>query len=170
MDAYEAIIAKRDRRDYLDKPIPEDLQRRILQAGRMAGSSSNTQPIRFIVLADPKSEVLQKMAAAGAGTAPFVKAPFSIVIAAKVGSRDFDVGRAAQNMMVAAWSEGVISCPVGFPQNEVACAVLGLPDDYWAAIGVAFGYPGTPDPNAPVRPDSQRIPMEELVHHERWGA
>ena len=61
MDAYEAIIAKRDRRDYLDKPIPEDVLRRILQAGRMAGSSSNSQPFRFVVLSDPKSEVRQKI-------------------------------------------------------------------------------------------------------------
>src|SRR4051795_10091737 len=170
MDAYEAIIAKRDRRDYLDKPIPEEVQRRILQAGRMAGSSSNTQPIRLIVMSDPKSEVRQKMAAAGAGTAPFVKAPFSVVVALKQGSRDFDVGRVAQNMMIAAWSEGVVSCPVGFPQGEVASEVLGLPEDFWAAIGVAFGYPGTPNPNAPARPNSNRIPLEELVHHERWGA
>jgi nitroreductase len=170
MDAYEAIIAKRDRRDYLDKPIAEDVQRRILQAGRMAGSSSNSQPIRLIVLQDPKSDVRQKMAAAGAGTAPFVKAPLSIVVALKRGGRDFDVGRVAQNMMIAAWSEGVVSCPVGFPQETVASEVLGLPDDFWAAIGVAFGYPGTPDPNTPVRPNSRRIAMEELVHYERWPA
>jgi nitroreductase len=168
MDAYEAIIAKRDRRDYLDKPIPDDVQRRILQAGRMAGSSSNTQPLRFIVLQDPKGEVRQKLVGAGAGTGPLVKAPLGIVIALKRGSRDFDVGRAAQNMMVAAWAEGIVSCPVGMPQEEVACAALGLPDDFWPAIGVAFGYPGTPDPNAPARPNSQRIPMEELIHYERW--
>ena len=168
MDAYEAIIAKRDRRDYQDKPIPEDVQRRILQAGRMAGSSSNTQPIRFIVLKDPKSEVRQKIAAAGAGTGPLVKAPFSVVVAAKRGSRDFDVGRAAQNMMVAAWSEGIHSCPVGFPQEGIASEVLGLPDDFWAAIGVAFGYPGTPDPSAPERPNKDRLPFEELVHYEKW--
>ena len=170
MDAYEAIIAKRDRRDYLDKPIPEDVQHRILQAGRMAGSSSNTQPLRFIVMTDSKSETRQKMAAAGAGTAPFVKAPFSVAIVIKRGSRDFDVGRAAQNMMVAAWAEGVISCPVGFPQADIASAVLGLPDEFVPAIGVAFGYPGPSDPNAPARPSSHRLPMEELVHHERWGA
>ena len=107
MDAYEAIIAKRDRRDYLDKPIPDDVLRRILQAGRMAGSSSNSQPFRFVVLGDPKSEVRQKIGAAGAGTAPLVKAPLSIVVVLKRGSRDFDAGRTAQNMMVAAWAEGI---------------------------------------------------------------
>ena len=170
MDAYEAIIAKRDRRDYLDKPIPEDVQRRILQAGRMAGSSSNTQPFRFVVLRDPKGDVRQKIGPAGPGTAPLVKAPLSIVVCLQRGSRDFDVGRTAQNMMVAAWAEGIVSCPVGLREEAIASAALGLPDDYVAAIGVAFGYPAPADPNAPVRPNSQRLPMEDLVHYETWQA
>ena len=168
MDAYEAIIAKRDRRDYQDKPIPEDVLRRILQAGRMAGSSSNTQPFRFIVLRDKDHPVRQKIAPAGPGTAPLVKAPLSIVVALKRGSRDFDVGRAAQNMMVAAWAEGVVSCPIGLREEAVASAALGLPDDWVAAIGVAFGYPAPPAPDAPVRPNSKRLPLEELVHYEQW--
>ena len=170
MDAYEAIIAKRDRRDYLDTPIPEDVLRRILQAGRMAGSSSNSQPFRFVVLNDPKSEVRKKLGTAGAGTAPLVKAPLSIVVVLKRGSRDFDAGRTAQNMMVAAWADGVVSCPIGLQKDDVSSAALGLPVEFYAAIGVAFGYPAPPDPNAPVRENRERIPMEQLVHHERWGA
>jgi nitroreductase len=168
MDAYRAIIAKRDRRDYQDKPIPDNVLQRILQAGRMAGSSSNTQPFRFIVLRDPKGEVRQKIAPAGPGTAPLVKAPLSIVVALKHGSRDFDVGRTAQNMMVAAWAEGIVSCPIGLREEKVAREALGLPEDWGAAIGVAFGYPADPPPDAPVRENRQRLPMEEMVHWEQW--
>jgi nitroreductase len=136
----------------------------------MAGSSSNTQPIRFVVMADPKGEVRQKIGPAGPGTAPLVKAPLSIVVCLKRGSRDFDVGRAAQNMMVAAWAEGIVSCPIGLREEEIASAALGLPDDFVAAIGVAFGYPAPPDPNATPRPNSRRLPLEELVHNEHWQA
>jgi nitroreductase len=168
MDAYEAIIAKRDKRDYADKPIPKDVLQRILQAGRMAGSSSNSQPFRFIVLQDPKGDVRQKIGPAGPGTAPLVKAPLSIVVCLKRGSRDFDAGRTAQNMMVAAWAEGIHSCPIGLREEAIASVALGLPEDFVAAIGVSFGYPGTPDPNATPRANSQRIPMEELVHYEKW--
>ena len=168
MDAYEAIIAKRDRRDYLDKPVPQDVLQRILQAGRMAGSSSNSQPFRFIVMQDPKGDVRQKIGPAGPGTAPLVKAPLSIVVALKRGSRDFDVGRAAQNMMVAAWAEGIVSCPIGLREEAVATAALGLPEDFVASIGVAFGYPAPANPDAPVRPNGQRLPMDEMVHYEKW--
>ena len=52
MDAYKAIIGKRDRREYDGRPISHDVRHRILQAGRMAGSSSNNQLARLIVLND----------------------------------------------------------------------------------------------------------------------
>ena len=52
MDAYEAIITKRDTRSYTNEPIAEDVLRRVLQAGRMAGSSKNRQPFRFVVVRD----------------------------------------------------------------------------------------------------------------------
>jgi nitroreductase len=164
LDAYQAIIGKRDRREYDSRPVPEDVLNRILQAGRMAGSSSNTQPFRFVVMRDKAQK--EKLAPAGPGTAPFVKAPVGIVIVLKKGSRDFDVGRAAQNMMVAAWAEGIHSCPIGMREDEVTRSVLGIPDDYAAAIGVAFGYPSGEE--APRRENSQRLPMSELVHYDRW--
>ena len=50
MDAYTCIVSKRDTRAYADKPIPPEALRRILQAGRMAGSAKNAQLSRFVVL------------------------------------------------------------------------------------------------------------------------
>jgi nitroreductase len=163
VDAYQTIIAKRDRREYDGRPIPDESLRRILQAGRMAGSSSNSQPLRFIVMRDVEAK--QKLAPAGPGTAPLVNAPLGIVIAIQTGRRDFDVGRAAQNMMVVAWAEGIHSCPVGLREEATAREALGLPEDYTAAIGISFGYP---NPNATPRESSKRLPLEELVHHDRW--
>ena len=166
MDAYQAIIAKRDRREYTEKPIPDDVLQRILQAGRMAGSSSNSQPCRIVVLRT--QEARDRIGPAGVGTAPLVKAPLGIVIVKKNDARDFDVGRMAQNMMVAAWAEGIVSCPVGLREEAAGRAALGLPDDWVAAIGIAFGYPAGAKDDAPTRDPRPRIPMEELVHWEKW--
>ncbi|HWC28968.1 MAG TPA: nitroreductase family protein [Dehalococcoidia bacterium] len=163
MDAYQAIIGKRDRRDYDGRPIPEDVLRRILQAGRMAGSSSNSQPFRFIVMRDQAAK--DKLAPAGPGTSPLVKAQLAIVVVLERGRRDFDVGRAAQNMMVAAWAEGIHSCPIGLREEAVASEALGLPDTHYAAIGISFGYP---NPNATPGESRTRLPLEELVHYDRW--
>ncbi|HEU0074766.1 MAG TPA: nitroreductase family protein [Dehalococcoidia bacterium] len=163
MDAYQAIIGKRDRREYDGKPISDDVLHRILQAGRMAGSSSNTQTVRYIVMRDEAAK--EKLAPAGPGTAPLVKAPLAIVIVQERGRRDFDVGRSAQNMMVAAWAEGIHTCPIGLREEAVASEALGLPETHVAAIGISFGYPAPSTAAGESRP---RLSIEELVHYDRW--
>src|SRR5205814_9222127 len=55
IDAYRAIVDKRDQRVYLPKPIPPDALRRILQAGRMTGSSKNREPNRLIFVSERES-------------------------------------------------------------------------------------------------------------------
>jgi nitroreductase len=134
-----------------------------LQAGRMAGSSSNSQPIRFIVMRD--RAVVEALVSASRGGAPALKSPLPIAIMLKKGARDFDVGRAAQNMMVAAWADGVISCPFGIQDKELAQKVLGHPDDFEVSIGVAFGYP---EEGSPKGRGQMRLALEELVHWDRW--
>lgn len=168
MDAYRAIISKRDRREYDGRPIPEDAQQRILQAARMAGTSSNSQLLRVIVLDD--RQALEALAPAGRGTAPMLEAPLSIAIVYQEGepnSRNaaFDVGRMAQNMMVAAWADGIANCPQGVQDREAARKALGLPDGYVVGMCVAFGYL---DASAPKRESRPRLAMDEFVHRGRW--
>ncbi len=83
----------------------------------------------------------EKLAPAGPGTAPLVNAPLAIVLVQERGRRDFDVGRSAQNMMVAAWAEGIHNCPIGLREEAIASEALGLPETHVAAIGISFGYP-----------------------------
>ena len=163
MDAYRAVTSKRDRREYATRPIPEESLGRILQAARMAGSSSNSQPCRYIVMRD--RSVLESLAPAGRGTAPLLRAPLSIAVLLQQGARDFDVGRAVQNMMIAAWSEGIISCPVGVQDQEAARRALGTPEDYSVAICAAFGYP---EDGSPVSRGNARLSMDDIVHWDRW--
>ena len=163
MDAYKAIITKRDRREYGSRPIPEDAVLRILQAGRMAGSSSNNQNCRFLILNDRVA--LEALVPAGRGTAPMLKAPLSIAVLVKEGGSGFDVGRVAQNMMIAAWAEGIANCPQGVQDQEMARKALGLPNDYSVGMCVAFGYP---DENVQKRESRPRLPMDEMVHRGRW--
>ena len=164
VDAYHAIISKRDRRDYDSHPIPEDALHRILQAGRMSGTSSNSQLLRLIVLNDRAA--LEKLVPAGRGTAPMLKAPLSIAIVYKDGGSAFDVGRVAQNMMVAAWADGIINCPQGIQNQTIARAALGLPEDCSVGMCIAFGYP---DASAEKRESRPRVPLDEVVHWGRWS-
>ena len=164
MDAYRCIVTKRDSRSYVDKPIAEEALRRILQAGRMAGSSKNTQPCRFVVLRDPQRKA--ELASCGQFAQHVPAAAAAIAVCLPPAGGDFDAGRAAQNMMLAAWNEGVASCPVSMHDREGARRTLGLPEGWRVAVVLALGYP---QPGVPLGRGIKREPPEEFVRWERWS-
>ncbi len=101
---FDVISSKRDTRAYSDRPIPDGTLHRILQAGRMAGSSKNAQPCRFVVLRDQEHK--RELAACGDFAQHLPSAPVVVAVVLLPDGGPFDAGRAAQNMMVAAWAEG----------------------------------------------------------------
>jgi nitroreductase len=163
MDTYKCIVSKRDTRSYADKAVSEETVGRILQAGRMAGSSKNSQPCRFVVL--EKEARKKELAACGQFAAHIPSAPVVIAVVLQPDGGAFDAGRAAQNMMVAAWNEGITSCPVSMHDADCARSVLGLPEGYRVAIVLSFGYP---EPSAAMSLGRPRMALEELVRRDRW--
>jgi nitroreductase len=163
MDTYTCIRTKRDTRIYQDKPIPEQSLQRILQAGRMAGSAKNLQPCRFVVL--QRTPRQNELATCGHFAQHMASAPLAVVIVLPEGGREFDAGRCAQNMMLAAWAEGITSCPITMHDGDCALRVLGVPQSYRVSIVLAFGYP---PPSATRAGGTPRIPLEELVHWGGW--
>lgn len=166
MNPYEAIISKRDLRHYSDKPVDADVLRRILQAGRMAGSAKNEEVNRLIVFQDPAiTEALQE---AGDFSSWIGTSAVIIGIAAPIAStRMFDVGRTAQNMMVAGHAEGLGSCPVTLHHQDVARRIVGFPDDVEMRMVITFGWPTQDAPASPLQ--RTRVPVEDLVSYDRWS-
>lgn len=136
MDAYLAIASKRDTRAYADRPIPAEVVDRILDAGRLAGSARNRQPWRFLIVED----VALREALAGTVYEPGNIRGAALVVAV-VSKSGFDGGRAAQNMMLTAWNEGVASCPNGMTDPDRTAALVGLAEDEKPLIVLTFGYP-----------------------------
>jgi nitroreductase len=164
MDAYRAIVDKRDQRAFLPRPIPEDVVRRILQAGRMAGSAKNIEPNRFVVLRErARLEAIGGLAAYGR----WLAAAGAVIAIVQTQRHDYDAGRAAQNMMLAAWADGVGSCPAHPPEAEVG-ALLGVPAGLHVNRVLGFGYID-PARTAPPRSVARRRRrLEELKHWEGW--
>jgi len=135
VDTYLAIASKRDERAYAAAPVPPEVERRILDAGRVSGSSQNTQKWEFVVVADGQQEL------AGAVYAPQNVSTAALVVAIVGEAGGLDVGRCMQNMMLAAWNDGVASCPNGIADAEKARSILGIRDDEAVAIVLTFGYP-----------------------------
>jgi nitroreductase len=166
VDTYLAVASKRDWRSYSDRPVPPEVERRILDAGRLAGSAVNRQPWVFVVVETP--EVKERVAQAVYAQDNVRTAPLVIAIATEGGRAPLDVGRAMQNMFLAAWNDGVASCPNGMPDPEVAARVLGLEDGFLPVSIPSFGYP-----KRPLKPESKtpeewsaeanRKPLEEAV-------
>ena len=157
MDTYLTIASRREVRDYADTPIPDDVRHRILDAGRLSGSSRNQQQWEFVVVTD-------KEALARCVFAPENVLGAGLVVAVAGAARGFDVGRAAENMLLAAWNEGVGSCPNGIRDAEGAERIVGAP----VAIVLTFGYPAKPrDPSSRTAEEwsarAKRKPLDEVT-------
>ena len=174
LETYRAILSKRDTRTFAVREIPKDVLDRILQAGRMAGSARAAEPFRLVVLTDPGQKV--RLAECGNATVHVIAAAVAVAIIlvpefGEVGAPftlfrgPFDGGRCAQNMMLAAWDEGITSCPASMHRPEDAASVLGLPAGHFVLNVIAFGYPEGADPMTGTRP---RVEMGDFVHLDRW--
>ena len=130
MDTFLAIASKRDERRYADRPVADDAVTRILDAGRLSGSSQNKQRWTFVVVSDTG-------ALADAVYAPENVRTAGLVVAIVGEAGMFDVGRCAQNMMLAAWDLGVVSCPNGIRDPDKAAAIAGGE----VKMILSFGYP-----------------------------
>jgi nitroreductase len=166
VDAYLAGASKRDWRSYADRPVPEDVRRRILDAGRLAGSAVNKQPWTFVVAesAEAKARVAEVVYAHD----NVATCAFAVAIATEGGGYPIDVGRAMQNMFLVAWNDGVASCPNGMPDPAAAAAALGLDEGLLPVNIPSFGYPKRPrDPESKSAEEwsaeANRKPLEELV-------
>jgi nitroreductase len=166
LDTYLAVASKRDWRSYADRPVPEDVQRRILDAGRLAGSATNRQPWVFAVVEgdDAKGRIADLVYEHD----NIATCAFAVAIATEGGRYPFDVGRAMQNMFLVAWNEGVASCPNGMGDPAVAAAALGLDEGRLPVNIPSFGYPKRPlDPESRSAEEwsaeANRKPLDELV-------
>ena len=169
MDAYQTILSLRAVRQFdLSRPLAEDVLQRILQAGRMSGSSKDSQPWWFIVIQDRAR--LQALSQTGnyaqhlAGAACAI----AIVFDPQFYRGEFDSGRAAQNMMLAAWNDGLGSCIASMHREDDCRAVLGVPAGLRLQHIISFGYPLPVDQSISVARQRPRKPLAEIVKHERW--
>lgn len=164
MQVFDAIKTMLAVRSYTDQLIDPAIVTRIVQAARLTGSSRNRQEWDFIVVQD--KEMLKKLGE-HASTGPYIAdAPLAIAIVvsnAPVGY--IDGARAAQNMMLAAWGEGIGSNWVSNLDTDEVKDLLGVPRDKMILAMIPFGYP-TEKIGAGKK---KRKPLSEIVHAERFG-
>ena len=172
MDALQAINSLRVIRSYTSQQLSDGELRAIVDTARKTGSSKNTQRWDFITVSDRESlgrlggvtPYAKHLPGAGAAIAQIVAAPNP----EHARSVMWDLGRAAQNITLAAWAMGIGSCPITVQDFGLAADVLGLPPDRQCQYIIALGWPA--DPSDLTRPSRAggRKKYQYVVHEERW--
>ena len=163
-DTYRDILALRAVRTFTAQPLRSDHIEEILQAARWTGSSKNRQLWSFVLVRDPEHK--ERLAACGQFADPIRNAPAALALVQEAEGYEFDIGRVAQNVMLAAAAVGVASCPITLHREGCAHDVLGLPDGARCRYAVALGY-AVEDP--PASAFGGRKPLSELAHGESYG-
>ena len=170
---WDAVDSRRAIRRFADRPLEAAHLERILHAGRRANSSKNQQRWAFIACRDRAH--LQELSAvgpyaghlAGAAVAIALVTPDPTIADAPL-SVLFDLGQAADSMMLVAWELGIGSVPATVYEHDLAQRLLGYPDGFHCEFLLSFGYPADPtDLTRPLKAGGRR-PLDDLVHWERW--
>lgn len=173
VETWQAINTVRVVRKFSDQPIEEPHLERILNAGRRTGSSKNVQHWAFIVLRDRAH--LAELASVGDYAGHLADATVAIALVTPNASGQYnnsvmwDCGRAAQNMVLAAWELGIGSVPATVYDHALASTLLGLPEDRRCDFLLSFGYPADPEKLTAPNRAGGRLPLPDLVHEERWS-
>lgn len=170
MDVSEAIRMKRAVRKFRDEPLPEEVVHAILNAGRRAQSSKNTQPWHFIAIQD--KAILKALSECGTWAGHLAGAALGVAILTPDPNEKFqimfDAGQAAAYMQLAAWELGVGSVPASIYEPEKAREILGFPAEWHLRIAFSFGYPAEEEVLTSTPQKGGRRDLEEVVHWERW--
>lgn len=168
MDTRDAIQNRRSVRDYTDLPVDKEAIHFLLDAAVQAPSAVNHQPWAFAIIQgkallksySDRGKILFTQTMGPLSSEPKIQTLFAdpafnlfynagtlIVVCAKpIGQHpDWDCCLAAQNLMVAAYSMGLGTCPIGlawplFNDAEVK-KELSIPKEFVPVLPIIVGYP-----------------------------
>jgi nitroreductase len=171
MEAWDAITARRNVREYTEQLVSETDLNRIAEAGWRAPSAKNRQAWDFVIVT--VKDKLQELSTVwqGAGHIAGAAAAIALVIPEPPDERrrvtdQYDVGQATMAMMIAATDLGIGTGHSSVGEQDKARAILGVPEGYEVAYLLGVGYPAD-RPLKPIRKPNRR-PFEEVVHQEHW--
>lgn len=164
MDVFDCIRTRPAIRAFRPETVPSKVVKKILEAGRQAHSQRNRQPWRFVAIQD--RETLKQLGAL-ASSGPYIAyAPLAIALVIEGAKNPFiDATRAAECLMLAAWSEGIGSCWVGGLDRPKIKALLGVPEEAELITVIPFGYP-TDEEKAKAK---VRKRLGKIAYRERYG-
>jgi nitroreductase len=185
--AYEKIRSRRTIRKYLQKAVPEQVLLKCVDAARLSPSGGNLQPLRYVIINDPK---LLKQVFGTLSWAVFLpeyypteeempQAYIVLLLDKKGRTPIHDASIAAMSISMVAYDEGVGSCILASVDREKLRDVLNVPEGFTISLVVALGYPAENPVVEPVKDDAisywldenavLHVPKRDLKDIVRWN-
>lgn len=172
-----AASRQSDRAYDTERPVEPEKLERILEAARLAPSACNAQPWKFVAVTDPELASRVGRATAGLGMNKFARnAPVHILVVeesmnvtsflgAKIKDKYFpliDIGIAAAHIVLAAESEGLGSCILGWFDEREIKKLTGIPANKRLLLDITIGYP------VKGKRKKARKPKEKVVSYNHY--
>lgn len=147
MDIFELIHTRRSIRKFTDKPVPDDIIDKIIEAGIWAPSGLNNQPWKFAVIKD--SELKTGISALTRYSKIVLGANVLIAVFLD-NSASYDrtkdsqaIGACIQNMLLYIHSSGLGAVWLGeiLKNKDKVLKLVEGPEDYELMAVIALGYP-----------------------------
>ena len=157
MDFKSLVLLRQSDRNYLDQPVEKDKLARILECARVSPSACNAQPWRIIIVDEPaiKNKIADATSEKILGMNHFTKqAPLHLVIVEEAANLTsnfgswvkrkhfplIDIGIIAGYIGLAAASEGLGSCMIGWFDESRVKKILGVPSSKRVQLIITLGY------------------------------
>lgn len=165
MNVYECVRSLSSVRSYTDGEVPGEVIMEVVEAGRLSPSAHNNQPWEFMLIND--RAMLREMGKYCTSGSFIVQVAFAVVLLVDPRSKwhQIDGTRAAQNMVLVAWSHGLGSCWIGRIEKDELKDYLGVPDELDVLTVLPFGCF---DQRRVAAGKSRKSP-DEVFHLNRYG-
>ncbi len=152
MGVYELILRRRTIRQFQAVPVPHSVLEKIVNAGRLAPTAGNLQPLEFVAVDEEKTRelIFNCLRWAGyiaprgdpmPGHEPMAYIVSLVNLRVREKGYEYDVGAAMENMTLAAWEEGIGSCWLISVDRKKVAEILAIPGEYGVDSVLALGYP-----------------------------
>ncbi|MCL5071622.1 MAG: nitroreductase family protein [Actinobacteria bacterium] len=153
MDIYNEIISRRTIRKFKQTDIPVEILKKIVNAGRLAPSAGNLQPLEYFIAVD---NALREKIFSTLSWARYIKpegnpqkgekpmAYIIIIVNDKIANPalfKYDIGASTENIIITALAEGIGCCWIASVNKNDLSEILQIPKDYSIDCVLAFGYP-----------------------------
>jgi nitroreductase len=188
----ETILFRRTVRRFKAVAVERWRLEKLVDAGRLAPSAGNLQPLEFIAVDDEESRravfpclrwaaYIAPLGNPGPGQEPMAYIVTIVNLAVREKGFEYDVGAAMENMILAAKEQGLGSCWLLSIEREKLAEILKVPQGYRIDCVLALGYP---DESPVVEESSASVkywkdaegtlhvpkrPLSSVLHINRFG-